>query len=302
MDPLAHTFSIVARDPNTRQFGVGVQSHWFASGAVVPWAEKGVGAVATQAMADLSYGRLGLALMRAGKSASQALAALTTADDQSDIRQVAMVDSAGRVAVHTGARCISYTCSTTGDGYSVQANLMQNPGVCRAMAQAFESAKGDFSERLMQALEAGQDAGGDVRGRQSAGLLVVPGPDDPVSDAAITNLRVDDSDEPLMELRRLLTIQRGYEWHTRAIYAVETGDMAAAREYFRKLRGLIVGTREPHFWYAVTLAEHGHVEDALPIFRDVFTVEPIWRDLIDRFVESGDFPNNEEIIKQVKAL
>lgn len=302
MVAFAHTFSLVARDAASGQFGVGVQSHWFASGAIVPWAEPGVGAVATQAQADTSYGRLGLSLMRAGKSAEQALAALVAADPDSDIRQVAMVDAQGRVAAHTGARCIAYTCSAQGEGYSAQANLMANADVCRAMAAAYEAASGDFSERIMQALEAGQDAGGDVRGRQSAGLLVVPAPGDPLASDPLTDLRVDDSAEPLVELRRLLTVQRGYEWHARAIYAVAEGNMDEARQNYQKLRGLVVGTREPHFWYAAALAEYGHLEEALPIFQEVFTVEPVWRSLIDRLANSGDFPRDPDVIAKVKAV
>jgi uncharacterized Ntn-hydrolase superfamily protein len=302
--PLAHTFSIAARDPSTGQFGVGVQSHWFAAGAIVPWAERGVGAVATQAQADTSYGYLGLDLMRAGKSAAQALSALVAADPDSAIRQVAMVDGEGRAAAHTGERCIAYACHLTGEGFSVQANLMANPGICEAMAKAYQIAsEGDFSGRLLAALEAAQDAGGDVRGRQSAGLLVVPGSDDPLDRSdAITDLRVDDSDQPLVDLRRLLTIQRGYEWHTQAIHAVSTGDMAQAREYYGKLRGLVVGTREPQFWYATALAEHDHLAEALPIFAEVFTVEPVWRDLIDRLVKSGDFPDDPAVIEAVKGI
>lgn len=302
--PLAHTFSIAARDPATGQLGVGVQSHWFAAGAIVPWAEHNVGAVATQAQADTSYGYLGLRLMRAGKSAGQALATLVAADPDRAIRQVAMVDREGRSAAHTGERCIAHACHLLGEGFSVQANLMANPGICEAMAAAFQDAMEiDFSGRLLAALEAAQDAGGDARGRQSAGLLVVPGPDDPLDRSApITDLRVDDSDRPLADLRRLLATQRGYEWHTQAIHAVSIGDIARARECYARLRKLVVGTCEPQFWYATALAEHGHLDEALPIFAEVFAVEPVWRELIDRLVKSGDFPNDDAVIEAVKGI
>lgn len=307
MKTFAHTFSIAAQDPASGQFGVGVQSHWFASGAAVPWAARGVGAVATQSIADLSYGRLGLALMQAGKSAPQALAALVAADPDSDVRQVAMVDSRGRVAAHTGARCIEAALHIEGDGWSVQGNLLSSPAVIEAMAEAYSAALdeqiGDFSERLLRALEAAQEAGGDVRGRQSAGLLVVPGPDDPLRrENPITDLRVDDSDHPLMELRRLLTVQRAYEWHELAIHDVETGNMESARTHYRNLRGLVVGTREPQFWYAAALVENGHIQEALPIFAEVFQVEPVWRALVERLAARGFFPDDEAIVRAVQSV
>jgi uncharacterized Ntn-hydrolase superfamily protein len=302
MVPLAHTFSIIAHDPDTGQFGIGVQSHWFSAGSIVPWARRGVGAVATQAHADTSYGSLGLALMQAGKSAAQTLAALLAADPERDIRQVAMIDAEGRVAIHTGARCIDHACHVAGEQFSVQGNLLSSPKVCDSMAEVYVKAGGDFSERLLQALEAGQDAGGDVRGRQSAALLIVPGANDPLDRLSITDLRVDDNDQPLVELRRLLTVQRGYEWHIQAIHAVEQGDLAAARRHYANLRGLAVGTREPQFWYAAALAEHGYLDEALPIFLEVFKVEPIWRDLIDRLAKAGAFPSDPEIITKIKGL
>lgn len=297
-----HTYSIIARDPASGQFGVGVQSHWFGSGAVVPWAERGVGAVATQADADTSYGKLGLDLMRAGKTAEQALAGLIAADPDSAVRQVAMIDNKGRVAVHTGAKCIQQAGHKIGKNYAVQGNLLSSPDIFDKMAAAYEAATGDFSSRLLVALEAAQDAGGDVRGKQSAGLLVVPSPDDPLNRDTITDLRVDDSTHPLVDLRRLLTVQRGYDWHLQAIHAVEQGDMETARKHYENLRGLVVGTREPLFWYAAALAEHGHLDEALPIFLAVFRVEPVWRDLLDRLAAAGAFPSDPEVIRRVRTV
>ncbi|MBN1430119.1 MAG: DUF1028 domain-containing protein [Anaerolineae bacterium] len=302
MERLAHTYSIIARDPKTGQLGIGVQSHAFACGAIVPWAEAGIGAIATQATADTNYGRLGLALMRAAKTSQQTLAALLAADPRSNVRQVAMIDNAGQVAVHTGKRCIASAGHLVGASFSVQGNLLKGPEVWEKMAKAFVNSEGDFSERLLQALEAGQDAGGDMRGMQSAALMVVPGPNDPLKREMVTNLRVDDHDQPLLELRRLLTIQRGQEWYIQAIHAVETGNMASAHEYQENLRGLVVGTREPLFWYAVTLAEHGHLDEALPLFALVFKIEPIWYDMLDRLVVSGNFPDDPASITKVKSL
>jgi uncharacterized Ntn-hydrolase superfamily protein len=302
MSRLAYTYSIIARDPGTGQFGVGVQSHAFASGAVVPWAERGVGAVATQAHVDESYGPLGLNLMRAGKSSRQALAALVAADPDPEIRQVAMIDTQGQIATHTGKRCIASAGHQTGDGFSVQGNLLANPQVVPAMAKAYQDSKGDFTERLLQALEAAQDAGGDVRGMQSASLVVVPSPNDPLRRAMVTNLRVDDHDHPLVEMRRLLTIQRAEEWEAQASHAIRQGDLKVANEYYERLRGLVVGSREPLFWYATTLAKHGHADDALRVFGQVFAIEPRWKELIDRLVVSGDFPNDQGLIEKVRAL
>ncbi len=306
MKRLTHTYSIIARDAATGQFGIGVQSHSFAVGSVVPWAERGVGAVATQAWTDTSYGKLGLDLMRAGKSAEQALAGLTCSDSDAAIRQVAMIDNQGRVAAHTGARCVAYAGHICGEQFSVQGNLLSSDGVWKAMADAYRKAVekkvGDFSERLLQALEAAQDAGGDVRGMQSAALVVVPGPDDPLDWDAITNLRVDDNDHPLVELRRLLTVQRSYEYRARATHAVEEGNMAEARAHYGNLRGLVVGTREPQFWYAASLAEHGYMDEALPIFAEVFKVEPIWRSLISRLVKARLLTLAPDDVKRIKAL
>jgi uncharacterized Ntn-hydrolase superfamily protein len=158
-----HTYSIVARDPATGRLGVAVQSHWFSVGSIVSWAEPGVGAVATQSFVEVSYGPLGLDLMRAGKTADQALTSLLAGDDHTDVRQVAMVDADGNVAVHTGEHAVIEACDRTGDGYSVQANLMLESTVCDAMAEAYESTEGDLAERLMSALEAAQLEGGDIR-------------------------------------------------------------------------------------------------------------------------------------------
>src|SRR6185295_2337315 len=170
-----HTFSIVCRDPATGELGVAVQSHWFSVGSVVPWAEAGVGAVATQSFVDPSYGKNGLDLMRAGTSAPDALKMLLAKDSSRDVRQVAMIDARGRVAAHTGAKDIPAAGHIIGTNFSVQANLMLNETVWPAMAKAFTSAKGDLADRMMAALDAAQSAGGDIRGRQSAALIVVTG-------------------------------------------------------------------------------------------------------------------------------
>lgn len=296
------TFSVVARDSESGQFGVAVQTHWFGVGAKVPWAEAGIGAIATQARTNISYGPLGLMLMRAGKTAQQTLDALLAADPDREKRQVAMIDAIGNVAAYTGARCIAEAGHVVGDGFSAQGNLLRNDKVLVKMAEAFESAEGDLPERLLKALEAGQDAGGDVRGKQSAALLVVPDPDDPLGDDAIVNVRVDDHARPLRELRRMFTVRRAYQWVSEAIHAIENDNIDEAKRLYVDLRGLVVGTREPLFWYATALAKAGHVDDALIMFGEVFAVEPIWKELIERLVKAGYFPDDPAIIDKVKAL
>src|SRR5687767_4447449 len=204
-----HTYSIVARDPNTGELGVAVQSHWFSVGPIVAWAEAGVGAVATQSFADPSYGKLGLDLMRIGKSAPDALKSLLAGDEGREVRQVAMIDSQGRVDAWTGKNDIAAAGHLVRQNFSVQANLMLNDKVWPAMAQAFENTKGDLAERMLAALDAAQAVGGDIRGKQSAALVVVTGK--PTGQAwrdRTFDLRVDDSAEPLKELRRLVTLDR----------------------------------------------------------------------------------------------
>jgi uncharacterized Ntn-hydrolase superfamily protein len=209
--PASATFSIVARDPATGQIGVAVQSHFFAVGRTVPWAEAGVGAVATQAFAEASFGPRGLALLRAGKSAKQALDALLAADPDRELRQLAIVDAHGEVAVHTGGQDIRFAGHRIGPGYGAQANMMASPDVWPAMARAYEAARGPLAERMLAALDAAQGAGGDYRGKQSAAILIVDGDrDDAPWNHVVLNLRVDDSPDPISELRRLYRVSRAY--------------------------------------------------------------------------------------------
>lgn len=302
MSRFVHTYSIVAYDSKTGQYGIGVQSRAFASGAIVPYLERGVGAVATQARADTSYGPLGLNLMRAGKSASEALKGLVAADKQSAVRQVAMIDSEGRVAVHTGELCIAHAGHVIGEEFCVQGNLLASPAVWVEIAATYQNSNGDLSERLLSALEAGQKAGGDIRGMQSAALLVVPGKDDPLGSEYITNLRVDDHSKPLLELRRLLTIQRGNEWASRAVLAVEQKDMEKAAEYYDKLYSLVVGSREPHFWYAAALLLNDQREEGLKVLQQVLVHEPQWVDLLDRLIVAKRLPADDKLIAEIRAL
>ncbi len=295
-----HTFSIVARDPATGEMGVAVQSHWFSVGSNVTWAEAGVGAVATQSFVDPSYGRNGLELMGGGASAEEALKSLLAKDEGRDVRQVAMVDARGRVAAHTGAKCIEAAGDHTGANYSVQANLMSNARVWPAMARAFESAKGDLAERMLAALDAGQAAGGDIRGRQSAAIIVVKAVSTgkPWADR-IFDLRVDDSPEPLKELRRLVRLQRAYNHMNAGDAAVERKDNEGALREYGAAERLVPDNIEMVYWHAVALANMNRVAEALPLFRRVFNAEPNWRTLTPRLVKSGILPDDKAMLERI---
>jgi uncharacterized Ntn-hydrolase superfamily protein len=295
-----NTYSIVARDAETGELGVAVQSHWFSVGSDVIWAEPGVGAVATQSFIEPDYGPLGLHLMRSGKSASQALEALVSVDEHSAVRQVGMVDANGEVANFTGAKAIIEYCDLTGDGFAVQANLMWKPTVCEAMAAAYESTDGDLGERLMAALEAGEGEGGDIRGKQSAALLVVSGDrNQPAWGGRVFNLRVEDHPEPLMELRRLLTMNRAYNLVNQGDEHLTEGNIEMAVAAFSAAEALAPNNHEMVFWHAVTLAGAGQVEQALPLFEKAFSLWPKWRELIPRLPASGLLPDDPELLAEI---
>ena len=296
-----HTYSIVARDPATGELGVAVQSHWFSVGSTVPWAEAGVGAVATQSFVDPSYGPLGLEMMRAGKSAPDALAGLLAADPEREVRQVAMIDAQGRVAAHTGKKDIPAAGQHVGKGYSVQANLMENDRVWPAMAKAFEAAKGDLAERMMAALEAAQAVGGDIRGQQSAALLVVPGtPSGRPWAERIFDLRVEDHPKPLAELRRLLLVARGYRHMNAGDLAVEKKDVPGAEREYGAAMKLLPDSAEVVFWYAAALAMAGEVDRSLPLFARAYALDPAWRTLVPRLPASGLLPSDPSVLSRIE--
>ncbi len=295
-----HTYSIVARDPATGEMGVAVQSHAFSVGSGVTWAEAGVGAVATQSFIDPSYGPLGLDLMRAGKSAPDALKSLIAGDDGRDVRQVAMIDASGRVASHTGVRCIPSAGNLVGNNFSVQANLMDNDTIWPAMAKAFESAKGDLAERMLQALDAAQAAGGDIRGMQSAAILVVKGVSSgkPWQDK-IFDLRVEDSPQPLVELRRLVTLQRANNLGNEGDRYFEKKDDAAALKAYAAAEALVPDFAEMAFWHAVALANTGKVDDSLPVFAKAYRLYPKFRELPPRLAKVGLLPDDSKVIARI---
>lgn len=297
----AHTYSIIARDPATGELGVAVQSHWFAVGLDVPWAEPGVGVVATQSFVNPAYGLLGLDQMRAGKAAPEVLRLLVLRDQEREVRQVAMMDAQGRVAAHTGNKCIAAAGHHVGQDYAVQANLMASDKVWPAMAAAFEGAQGDLAERMLVALEAAQRAGGDLRGQQSAALIVVSGRASgrPWLDRRF-HLRVDDHPAPLRELRRLVTMQRAYRFMNNGDAAMERKDHAAALRSYEAASKLAPDNPEIAFWYAVSLTNMGRKAEALPLFQRAIKEAPGWRDLPERLMNAGHLQKDPALLQALR--
>jgi uncharacterized Ntn-hydrolase superfamily protein len=281
------TYSIVARDPATGELGVAVQSHWFSVGSVVSWAQAGVGAVATQSVAEPAYGPRALDLLASGLAAPDALERLVGDDEHAAVRQVAVVDAAGRVAVHTGEGAIphaGHVAGEAGEAFSVQANMMASPEVPAAMAAAFRASasRGEpLAERLVGALDAAEGAGGDVRGRQSAALLVVPAAADPPWRRAV-DLRVEDHPEPLRELRRVLVLHRAYELATEGDDLVAEGRHADAGARYTAAAALAPDADELLFWAGLAAADRGDDEEALRLVRAAAARHPGWLQLLDQ--------------------
>jgi len=295
VEPPVSTYSIVARDAETGEMGVAVQSHWFSVGSIVTWAEAGVGAIATQSFVEPAYGPRGLELMRSGLSAVQALGALTLVDTGRDVRQVAFIDATGQVAAHTGAKCIESAGHHVGEGYSVQANMMLNDEVVPAMAKAYESTEGDLADRLMAVLAAAQSVGGDIRGKQSAAMLIVKAEStgQPWADRVL-ELRIEDHPTPIAELERLLRVHRAYEHMNAGDVAVEHEDLELAMAEYGKAAELLPDNVEVQYWAAVTLATSGKLEKSLPMFRAVFAADPNRIELTKRLFKPGIIPDTAE--------
>ena len=279
------TYSIVACCPDTGQLGVAVQSHFFSVGAVVPWLEAGVGAVATQATAEVAHGPDGLDRLRADRSPSDALADILGPDEHAETRQVAIVDAAGRVAVHTGRSCIEHAGHVVGDGFTVQANMMERTGVPEAMAAAYSGGAGDLAHRLLDALDAAEAAGGDIRGQQSAVLVVVDGvPSTRAGHDRAMDVRVDDHADPLAELRRLVDLAQAYRRMEDAEEAMNRGDLDIALAIYADSIAKQPDQPEFPFWHAVVLAGMGRVEEARAVAAPVFARPDgaRWRELVRR--------------------
>ena len=294
---LSHTYSIVARDSKTGEMGVGVQSHYFSVGSVVDWGASGVGVVATQSFVNKSFGLRGLELMKQGKTPEEALAMLLSDDDGENVRQVALLDAHGRVAVHTGSKCIKYAGHKTGDNFSVQANMMLKDTVWPAMARTFEKNKDiPLPERIIKTLQAAESEGGDVRGKQSAAILIVKG--EPVEnewDDPFIDIRVEDHPEPLEELNRLLKLRRAYEIMDKGDIAMEKGDEDLALKEFNSAREMCPNNIEMKYWTAVSLANIKRFDEALQLFKEIFIIDNNWRILTERLpdVDLLNIPKEE---------
>jgi uncharacterized Ntn-hydrolase superfamily protein len=274
------TYSIVARDPSTGELGVAVQSHWFSVGSIVPWTRPGVGAVATQANAEASYGPRALELLAGGASPEEALSQLVAEDPGSGSRQVAVVDASGRVAVHTGESCIAFAGHELGEGFSCEANMMASDEVWPAMRDAFAAASGPLATRLLDALDAGERAGGDVRGRQSAALLVAPAGGEPWE--TVVSLRVEDDPEPLHELRRLLVAQQAYQLAAEGERLVEAGRHEEGGERMMRARELAPDNTELRFWAGLAMAQGGMLDPGVEQVRAAIAAHPPWQQLLER--------------------
>lgn len=283
------TYSIVARDPETGRFGVAVQSHYLGVGPVVPWLEPGVGAIATQAQVDISYGPIGLELLRNGRTAEQVVAALIAGDPTPQIRQVGVVDADGGAAAFTGTETIPAAGHLVRDGFTVQGNLLERDTCWPAMAAAYEEALGEglpFSERLLRALEAAEEEGGDVRGRQSAAIMIV----ESTLQAArwkgrVLDARVDDHPDPVPELRRLVDLYETY-----ALFD-EEGDAARAgrseAERYAEARRRAPDAMELVFWMGIEHAKRGELEAARRELQIAFTADARWQTTLQHLADAG---------------
>lgn len=301
-EQLVSTYSIVARDSVTGEMGVAVQSHWFNVGAIVGWGEAGVGVIATQSFVNPSFGIKGLDLLKQGKSPQQVVDELIAGDEGRDFRQLAVLDANGNTTSYTGSKCVDAAGNIAGKNYSVQANLMLSSEVWGAMEKAFNESTGRLAERMIVSLEAAQNVGGDIRGMQSASIMVwkCSSTGQPWNDKLI-DLRVEDNAAPLVELRRLLTVQRAYEHMNAGDLAVEKNDMTLAMNEYNAAMQMFPDNLEMKFWTAVTLANTGRLDEALPLFNIVFATDKNWKTLTPRLPKSGLLNVSEEDLKKIMS-
>jgi uncharacterized Ntn-hydrolase superfamily protein len=302
--PLAHTFSIVARDPETGEMGVAVQSHWFSVGSIVSWGEAGVGVIATQSFVNVSFGPQGLEMLKQGKTAREAVDALIASDESRDVRQLAIVDAKGNVAVWTGKKCISEAGHEMGENFSVQANMMLNKTVWPAMADAFRKSKGQpLAERLVTALEAAQAEGGDIRGKQSAAILVVRGKSTGrVWEDRLIDLRVEDHPEAVQEIKRVLKVFRAYAFMNAGDLAIEHNDVDSALKAYGTAEKMFPDNLEMQYWHAISLVNIGMIEEALPILKSVFEKDGNWRILTERLPASDLLSVSRDNLDRILSL
>ena len=294
------TYSIVAMDETTGELGVAVQSHWFSVGSLVPWAKAGVGAVATQSFVKVDYGPDGLRLMESGMTATKALEILISQDDGEAVRQIGMIDFNGNVTAHTGKRCIEHAGHIIGENYSVQANMMAKSTVPKAMANAFDNSKGDLADRMMAALEAAETEGGDIRGKQSAAMLIVSGdPTGVIWKDTKLSLRIEDHSTPLIELKRLIRIHRAYQHANMGDHYMETEEIEKALLEYKKAEQYYPENAELPYWTAVSLVNSNRLDDALPIFESVFQRNPNLKEMTPRLIKSGLLKDDKVILRKI---
>ena len=300
----SHTYSIVARDTKTGQMGVGVQSHYFSVGGVVSWGESGVGVVATQSLVNVSFGLRGLDLLKQGKSPKEALNTLLSDDDGRDVRQVAILDAQGRVVVHTGSKCIKHAGHIEGNNFSVQANMMLTDKVWSTMAKSFESNVNlPLAERIVKTMEAAETVGGDIRGKQSAAILIVGGKEAKNKwEDKIIDLRVEDNEQPVKELSRLLKLHRAYKHMDKGDLAIEHNDMEKALNEYDSALNLFPENLEMKFWTAVSLANNQKLKEASELFKTIFIKDNNWRLLTKRLPESGLLNLNKKELEDILSL
>ncbi|PIA79349.1 Zn-dependent protease [Gaetbulibacter sp. 4G1] len=302
-EPFTHTYSIVARDSITGDMGVAVQSHWFSVGSVVTYGKAGVGVVATQSLVNPSYGPKGLTLMGEGLSPEQALKVLIKNDEGEMYRQVAFLNKKGQVATHTGNLCIEEAGHRQGKNFSVQANMMLNNTVWNAMAKAFETTKGSLSERILASLKAAENEKGDIRGKQSAAILIVKGEatgnywEDTVMD-----LRVEDHENPIKELERLIKIHKAYDFMNNGDLAMEAGNSIEAEKLYLEAQKLFPNNIEMKYWYAINLVNNKEFEKAKPILKSIFSQDNNWKLLVPRLVKSKLLVISKDELKNIMRL
>lgn len=295
------TYSIAARDAATGELGVAVQTRWLAVGSLVPWVRPGVGAIATQSFVDARYGYAGLELLAAGRTPERALAELLAADRDPGVRQVGMVSATGAVAAHTGADCVAFAGHLTGDGVTVQANMMERPTVWPAMLEAYEATGGDLAGRLVAALRAGEAEGGDVRGRQSAALVIVPGGLTAQAWDVRFDIRVDDDPAPLDELDRLLCLNRAYESLDYAFEAIAVGEQSAALAFLERAAELAPDDDQIRLWLSVAVFDSGDEDRGRRLYRSALAAEPRSGEHLRRFVAAGQLPGAEQLVAHLTA-
>jgi len=286
-EPFSHTYSIVAIDEETGDMGVAVQSHWFSVGSLVIWGEAGVGVVATQSFINVSFGTRGLEMLKKGFSPQQAIDSLIASDNGRDVRQLAILDKNGDVAVYTGKNCIQFAGHIKGKGYSVQANLMASDKVWPAMSKAFENTKAPLAERMLAALKAAENEGGDIRGKQSVAMLVVRAkPTGNVWEDRLVDLRIADHKNPIIELERLLKVHRAYEHMNNGDLAMEVGDSELANKEYAAANKLMPESEEMKYWQAVTFANEHKMDRALELFKIIFEKNQNWKILTPRIADA----------------